>query len=759
MKQTILSVVLVLCLCISSGSAVYAWQGEPLVEEDVFTAGDASAPVARDSVVPTPTEVYKAMIALKDQDAYKEGTPWTNDEPYSAAKGYYHWKGGTLGGANISAVGCVAFAFILSDAAFGGLPARMYAAGAFTYEDIKVGDILRVNNDAHTVIVLEVADVGVVVAEGNISTGDHKGKVHWGRSISKEEVMRSTSHYITRYPEGYVSPDDPTANDIIGRGSLDGGLAWNLTKAGTLTITGRGAMPDFGGIAEQPWYSNGGRIRKVVIGDGVTSIGSCAFWGCGVLGAQISASVTKIGNYAFYGSSVISVTIPSSVKTIGDSAFYGCESLSAVTVSNGVETIGQNAFRACTGLTSIALPASITQVGHAAFFECSAMTSATFAPGGSQVKLGDNLFTRCYYLTRVTLPKRADCIGNEMFMNCGMLAGVEVPQGVVRIGERAFASCSGFTTIIIPDSVTTIATAAFRACPLKKIYFTGSQEQWNKVSKIGDTASVLATVEMHYNYTPPVTPDPGDSGDNSGDNTGSGGSPGSGDNTGNGGGTGSGGGSGSTGEGGSPGSGDSGAGSGGSGPAPSKPAKGTVLKSGGNSYKVTKAGSTVSFRKASGKASSLSIPATVRIGGITYKVTAIEAKAFLNNRKLTKVTIGKNVTSVGKYAFKGCSRLTKVTIGKNVTSIGDGAFSGCKKLTKITLEAKVKKIGKEAFKGCQKLGTITVKSKKITTVGKNAFKGIKSNAKIKVPASKYRKYQTLFKGKGQGKNVKIVKMK
>ena len=47
----------------------------------------------------------------------------------------------------LSAVGCVAFAFILSDAAFGSLPARMYAAGEFTYEDIKVGDILRVRND------------------------------------------------------------------------------------------------------------------------------------------------------------------------------------------------------------------------------------------------------------------------------------------------------------------------------------------------------------------------------------------------------------------------------------------------------------------------------------------------------------------------------------------------------------------------------------------------------------------------------------
>ena len=80
---------------------------------------------ATENTVPTPTQAYEAMIALQSQDAYKEGTPWTNDEPYSDSKGYYRWKGGTFNGTNIVAVGCVAFAFILSDAAFGSLPARI----------------------------------------------------------------------------------------------------------------------------------------------------------------------------------------------------------------------------------------------------------------------------------------------------------------------------------------------------------------------------------------------------------------------------------------------------------------------------------------------------------------------------------------------------------------------------------------------------------------------------------------------------------
>ena len=574
MKQRVLSVALALCLIMSSQSVAYAFQETPAPEtvisqetpseEEVIpqetpsgtdpgtdvTPSPQETPseeevipqetpegmdprvsatpdgtisllnypttlmTARDGTIPTPAEAYAAMIALRDQEEYKEGTTWTDYEPYSDAK-YYYWKGGNLDGHRISAVGCVAFAFILSDAAFDSLPARMYASGEFSYEDIKVGDILRVHNDTHTVIVLEVNDAGVVVAEGNISTGDHKGKVHWGRAISREEVTANTSHYITRYPENYIPPDDPDANVSIASGNLDGGLAWNLTKAGTLTISGQGAMPDFGSIGDQPWSTNSDKIRKVVIENGVTSVGSCAFWNCGVLSAEISASVTAIGNSAFRSSGIISVTIPSSVKTIGDSAFRECENLSSVTVCEGVETIEQNAFRSCTKLASIALPSTIGEVGAAAFIQCQNMSSATFAPGSRQVKLGDDLFAECFYLVRVTLPVNIDRISDRMFKSCLMLAGVEIPQGAESIGESAFAS-SGVTTVIIPDSVTMIGIAAFSACPLSDIYFTGSQEQWNRVSKIGDTAAAVSKATIHYNYVPTApspSPTPGSSPD------------------------------------------------------------------------------------------------------------------------------------------------------------------------------------------------------------------------------------------------------
>ncbi len=101
----------------------------------------------------------------------------------------------------------------------------------------------------------------------------------------------------------------------------------------------------------------------------------------------------------------------------------------------------------------------------------------------------------------VTLPESIDRISDGMFQNCLMLAGVEIPQGTESIGGSAFAS-SGVSVVIIPASVTSIGTAAFASCPLKDIYFTGTETQWNAIQKIGDTAAALIAPTKHFNYDP-----------------------------------------------------------------------------------------------------------------------------------------------------------------------------------------------------------------------------------------------------------------
>lgn len=143
--------------------------------------------------------------------------------------------------------------------------------------------------------------------------------------------------------------------------------------------------------------------------------------------------------------------------------------------------------------------------------------------------------------------------------------------------------------------------------------------------------------------------------------------------------------------------------------------KGTAFKVGKNYFKVTKVNKktgTATFTKASSKKlTAVSIPATVKYKGYSFKVTVIQ-----------------------KNALKGYKKLKTVTVGKNVTSIGASAFAG---------DAKLKKI--------------TVKSAVLKKVGAKALKGIHKKAVIKVPKKQLKKYTKLFKGKGQKKTVKVKK--
>lgn len=123
--------------------------------------------------------IYAKMIAMKSK--YPEGMKWTNDN-------YYAWQGGIYTGG----YGCFGFACAISDAAFGSLPARQHT----DFSAIRVGDIVRMNYDTHSVIVLEIKETAVIVAEGN-----YNSSVHWGREISFSDIYKTGTYVLTRYPE------------------------------------------------------------------------------------------------------------------------------------------------------------------------------------------------------------------------------------------------------------------------------------------------------------------------------------------------------------------------------------------------------------------------------------------------------------------------------------------------------------------------------------------------------------------------------
>ena len=140
---------------------------------------------------------------------------------------------------------------------------------------------------------------------------------------------------------------------------------------GVIYIDGSGEMYNWNS-SRPPWYDYCNQITSVVIGSGITTIGSNTFRDCLALEqVEIPPSINKIGSYAFMDCrSLESFIVPSTVKFIGAHAFNGCISLKDIFVSEGVNEIDAFAFKTCTALSRIVFPKSVVKLGNNVFDGC-----------------------------------------------------------------------------------------------------------------------------------------------------------------------------------------------------------------------------------------------------------------------------------------------------------------------------------------------------------------------------------------------------
>lgn len=222
---------------------------------------------------------------------------------------------------------------------------------------------------------------------------------------------------------------------------VDGGITWNIAGDGTLTISPAetpeeghvsGEMKDYENPEETPWYASAESLKKLVISNGVTKIGSYAFVGCESLTGDL--------------------VIPGSVTAIGDWAFANCTGFSgSLVIGDRVDTIGEFAFINCCGFTgSLVIPDSVTTIGEFAFNGCCGFTGSP-SLGKNVAVIGDFAFVDCSgFAGDLVFPGSVRTIGNFAFENCsGITGSVVIPASVTIIGDFAFNNCTGISVIYI----------------------------------------------------------------------------------------------------------------------------------------------------------------------------------------------------------------------------------------------------------------------------------------------------------------------
>ena len=385
-------------------------------------------------------------------------------------------------------------------------------------------------------------------------------------------------------------------------------------------------------------------LRKVVIPNGIETIGYGAFHGCSALEEMTLPFVGQCLDNQFadtntlfcyiFGSSKFANSVaasqinpasggsntyylPSSLTKVNitggylrHGAFSGCTNIQVVTLSN-IKAFEERVFYNCSGLTTVNVPAGITSI-PSAFESCTSLTNVTLPSGLKSIK---GAFTWCVSLTTINLPDSIEdiegafaCSGitnivippkvkdiSSTFYYCGSLTSIEIPNTVTSIGSSAFME-SGLTSISLPESIQSIGSHAFYGCNnLESISIP------SKVSNIGNFAFANCTSLKNIYITDL------------------------------------------------------------------------------NKWCNIQFGETTSNPLVYGGTLFLNNVAVTTLANCN--VSTISPYAFYMYEKFSSITIPDTVTEIGAHTFEGCPNLQTVTINNSVVSIGDSAFGYCDKLT------------------------------------------------------------------------------
>jgi len=513
-------------------------------------------------------------------------------------------------------------------------------------------------------------------------------------------------------------------------GSCGTNLTWKLELT-TLTINGKGSMSNFSSNAAPGWKPYESIIKKIIVEDGVETIGNYAFAGLNnldtvLLGKDVGlignnsfyectklvrinfpSSLSDIKDHAFYSVSIDSLFLPDSVRignyafqnsrllyvnvsgTIGNHAFRDNKNLKTVIIRDG--TIGEGAFFQCENLDSLEIQTGVTDIGYVAFQWCKKLKKVTIPSSVSRV--GKAAFYQCDGLDELDIS--AKIIDEEAFYYC-MIPSILLREGVESIGRHAFNfyhRLNVLDTLFLPSTLSNLNLDLFSFTDFYHISFGVHDDNHFYSAEGGILFDKDKTALLSF------------------------------------------------------------------------PANKTGHYSIPNSVEIIG-----NYAFAENGLTSIEIPSSVKevgdyaFGGSNLRVVEIPESvtkagsgffsALFTSNSIETISLPKTLKSIPEWAFSGCTELVSVQISEGTTEIGQEAFIDCTKLKKIHFPSTVEKYKKGILSGCTALDSVIVSRQYPAAVTADVFSGIDiSKLTLVVPEGSKLMYEIATVWKDFGKII------
>ena len=348
-----------------------------------------------------------------------------------------------------------------------------YEPQVYDYFDFEV-------NDDNTTVTLtsfdeDLADTTDIVIPATVSQ-NASGQWIDGNTYKVTDILSdiSSGHGVF-YNSGITSIEFSSTLETIGSYAFRGcsGLTEvDLSKCTSLTSIGWSAFDGCSGLT------------SIIFPSSLTSIESAAFYHCsgletleykGTIEQWLSMEFGSIwmggSSHTFIvnGEELTNLVVPEGVTSIGSNAFYGCRGLTSITLPSSLTSIRDDAFRGCSGLTEVDLSkcTSLTSIGWSAFDGCSGLTEVDLSNCTSLISIESYAFYVCSGLTgKLVIPEGVTSIGERAFFGCSGLTEVDLSKctSLTSIGELAFYLCSGLTSVTINQYVFENVTSSSSSC-------------------------------------------------------------------------------------------------------------------------------------------------------------------------------------------------------------------------------------------------------------------------------------------------------